>query len=289
MGLLKSSNHNIVALLGRLGNQLHQVAYGHWLEELTGHETLYDVSHLYDRSHFRYSSFSSLELPGIGEDIRQRIVMRTRWWPMPDVGRLAPLGRQMRLACGPRRLICDHTSPGRKLVTEPPDCAWWFGFWQRTAYTETLLPKVAAALESFGDQRSGENVIGVNVRRGDKVGHPISAPSAWFPQALERVRAARGDGWADAVVRVWSDDPGWCEQELDLGSPFEVVRGESALDDIAGLSRCGALVLERSTFSWWAARIAEQTGATIVFPAPWWPNYEPEGVIVPSSWLPVAV
>ena len=225
MGLLKSSNHNIVASLGRLGNQLHQVADGHWLEELTGHETLYDVSHLYDRSHFRYSSFSSLELPGIGEDIRQRIVMRTRWWPMPDVGRLAPLGRQMRLACGPRRLICDHTSPGRKLVTEPPDCAWWFGFWQRTAYTETLLPKVAAALESFGDQRSGENVIGVNVRRGDKVGHPISAPSAWFPQALERVRAARGDSWADAVVRAGRMIPDGANRSWILGRPSRSYAG----------------------------------------------------------------
>jgi hypothetical protein len=285
----KSSNQNIVALLGRLGNQLHQVAYGRWLEELTGHETLYDVSYLYDRSHLRYHSFTTLELPGIGEDVRQRILTRTRWWPMLDAGRLGSLGRRMRLTSGPRRLVCDYTPPGPEPPAEAPDCAWWFGFWQRAAYTETLVPEVAVALGRFGDQRPADHVIGVNVRRGDRVGHPTSTPSAWYPQALERVRAARGDAWAHAPVRVWSDDPTWCEQELDLGSPFEVVRGESALDDIAGLSRCGALVIERSTFAWWAARAAEERGATVVFPTPWWPGYEQQGVIVPSSWLPVPV
>ena len=285
----RSSDRNIVALLGRLGNQLHQVAYGRWLEELTGYETLYDVSYLYDRSHFRYSSFSALELPGIGEDISARIVKKTRWWPMPDEGRFAPLGRYARLASGPRRLVRDDTPPGPEIASEPPECAWWFGFWQRTAYTEALVPEVGAALEGFGVHPPDENVIGVNVRRGDKVGHPIAAPANFFSRAVEQVRAARGDAWTNAPIRVWSDDPAWCEKELDLGSPFKVERGAGALDDLAGMSRCGALILERSTFSWWAARVASERGATIAFPAPWWPGYEHQDVIIPSSWVPVPV
>jgi len=289
MTLVRSSNHNIVALLGRLGNQLHQIAYGRWLEERTGHETHYDVSYLYDRSRFRYTSFTALELPGIGEDISRRILRKTRWWPMPDAGHLGSLGRRARLASGPRRLVYDHTPPGPDIAAEPPECAWWFGFWQRTAYTEAFVPEVAAALECFGDHRPGERVIGVNVRRGDKVGHPIAAPAAWFPRALERVRAARGDAWTDAQVRVWSDDPEWCERELYLGSPFEVVHSASPLDDLAGLSKCGAVILERSTFSWWAARVASERGATIAFPAQWWPGYEHQEVIIPSAWIPIPV
>ena len=199
------------------------------------------------------------------------------------------LGRCVRLARGPRRLVCDYTSPGREIGGESTDCAWWFGYWQRREYTDVLAPALAAALGRCGDQRCSDKVIGVHVRRGDMLVQRSATPAAWFREAVQRLRASLEDVWTHAHIRVWSDDPEWCEEALDLGSPFEVVQSGSPIQDLAGLSRCGALVISRSTFSWWAARLAADRGVLTAFPAPWWPGYPHQEAVIPSSWLPIRV
>ncbi len=57
--------------------------------------------------------------------------------------------------------------------------------------------------------------------------------------------------------------------ELKLGRPFEVAAQGSPIQHLADLAACRALVISRSTFSWWAAVIASGGGAPVVYPTPW--------------------
>ena len=270
-------DRNVVALLGGLGNQLFQVAFGGWLEQQTGRRTQYDVSF------HRNLALDVFAIPDVGAAVRNRLLRGTRRLPTPD-GRLAGVGQRARAILGPRRVVRDYTAQG----PEPSDrllAGWWFGYWQRLTYADALLPDLVAGLG--GERHLPSPVVGVHMRRGDMLSTPSAVPASWPAEALTKLRAELG-GDAELPVRVWSDDPDWCCAELDLGTAFEVAPKGPAVEDLAALSACRALVVSRSTFSWWAARIAAGRGSAVVYPAPW-RSGAPDETIVPPSWIPLAV
>jgi hypothetical protein len=265
---------NVVGLLGGLGNQLFQVAFGRWLEQRSGEPTLFDLSYL------RTVSPAVTELDGFGASIAPRLLEASRYWPTPD-GRLALVGRAVRRTCGPRSIVRDYTSPG-----PPPDSCnefgWWLGYFQRAAYTDAIVPELITAFGVAGSTSTA--AIGVHVRRTDMLGKSLATPMQWFAAGLEALFNHTGE----RPVRVWSDDPRWCSKHLELGFPFTIEPPRSAAADLAEMSRCEALVISRSTFSWWAARLATEMGARVVYPSPWWDGFpKDDGVAVPSSWTPV--
>jgi hypothetical protein len=112
-----------------------------------------------------------------------------------------------------------------------------------------------------------------------------SVDEGWFRIALERLPM----DLRDAQVTVWSDDPDWCRNHLDLGVPFVISPPDSSVEHLRGLARCRTLVMSRSSFSWWAAAVAASRGALVAVPTPWWPgNSDLDQEIVPSTWTPVA-
>ena len=270
---------NVVALLGGLGNQLFQVAFGRWLEEQMGDEVWYDISF------HRNLAVDVLEFPGIGERLRERLLTVTRWWPTPD-GRASIAGRLIRKAANPRRIVCDYSSSG---LERPNTCrpAWWFGYWQRIEYAEVLLAELGSLLDQ-GRSRALEPVIGVHIRRSDMLRTPSEVPTAWFRGALKRLRTELDNAGRAHPVVVWSDDPDWCRSELDLGIPFEIAPEASAVEHLAALSRCSALVISRSTFSWWAARLATSRGAAVAYPEPWMSGSPDLEETMVSGWLGVS-
>jgi hypothetical protein len=270
-------SEDVVALLGGLGNQLFQVAFGQWLERRTGRGVRYDVSF------HRGGEPDVLSVPGIGDDVRERLLPGTRRWPTPD-GRAAALGRGIRRLRGPRRIVSDYSGPGPE-HPETDRAAWWFGYWQRLEYALPLVERLAEALE-LGPAGEPDGPVGVHIRRTDMLRTGTAVPQAWFAGALVQLEP----DLPAAGVRVWSDDPDWCRSELDLGVPFEVVGDGPPLLHMRELALCRALVISRSTFSWWPAQIASHRGARVAFPAPWWPGSpELDRTTVAREWIPIEV
>jgi Glycosyl transferase family 11 len=270
-------SEDVVALLGGLGNQLFQVAFGQWLGTRTGREVRYDLSF------HRGGEPDVLAIPRIGAEVRDRLLPGTRRWPTPD-GRLGPLGRAIRRLRGPRRIVSDYSGPGPEQPATDP-AAWWFGYWQRLDYAPQLLEQLANALE-LGPAGHPDGAIGVHIRRTDMLSTGTAVPQAWFAGALAQLEP----DLRAAPIRVWSDDPEWCRAELDLGVPFQVAGDGPPLQHLRELALCRALLISRSTFSWWAAGVASGRGARVAYPAPWWPGTpELDRVTVPADWMPIAV
>lgn len=275
-----SRRRSVVALLGGLGNQLFQVAFGHWLEERSGLRTWYDVSFQ------RNLALDALSLPGIGAEVRERILAWSRWLPSPQ-GRLAPLGRGVRIGLGPSRIVRNLSGPGPTLRAEL-EPSWWFGYWQRCDYADALVPDLHSALAAT-TPNAPVAAVGVHIRRGDMLATPTAVPPDWFARALDALR--RGNHALESCpVHVWSDDPEWCRTELDLGSPFDVMPAAAPVAHLAALANCSGLVISRSTFSWWAARLAMDRGAAVVYPSPWWTDMpDLDRTLAPAVWRPEAV
>ena len=97
------------------------------------------------------------QIPGIGDDVRARLLRGTRRWPTAD-GRVAPLGRAIRRLRGPRRIVSDYSGPGPEHPAIDA-AAWWFGYWQRLEYAQPVVGRLAEALE-LEDARSRRSSSG---------------------------------------------------------------------------------------------------------------------------------
>ena len=265
---------DVVGLRGGLGNQLFQVAFARWLASRSGRAVTFDVS-----CH-RDLRLDVLEIPLLGNRVGSGVLSRTRLWPAPS-GRFSGIASAIRVANGPRAIHRDDSSWG----PDAPDMsapAWWQGYFQRNEYAPSIVGELALALERI--ERTDAPGLGIHVRRGDMIDKRWAVPPTWFRHALEV------SGTTASRTCVWSDDPDWCREHLDLGFDFEVAPPGTPVEHLAALSRCRALVISRSTFSWWAARVATEHGARVVFPSPWWDGH-PRGdeVAVPASWVSVPV
>lgn len=275
---------NVVVLLGRLGNQLRCLALGHWLEQTTDFETWYDIGYGGDVDEL-------LRLGDLGRQLRDRIVVRVHSWPVPHGW--TQVGSAQHGSDGwPIRVVRDtRARPGASARYPTPHCdtpAWWYGHWA-DEYAVTFVPALSEALHSVSNRPSQTPFIGVSVRRGDMLTKPLAVPSAWFRQAIARLRAA-SDHTADLPIRVYSDDLAWCERHLHLGEEAQVAERAGPVEQLAQMSDAAALVVSRSSFSWWAAAVAStRRSAPVVYPAPWPSGSDWQRLTSTPAWIPLSV
>jgi Glycosyl transferase family 11. len=138
--------------------------------------------------------------------------------------------------------------------------------------------------------------VAVHVRRGDYVSLPAARR---FHGVLGRpyVRTAmtRVDRPFDHV-HVFSDDPDWCASRLRFDVDSSVVphasAGEQGERHLARMASFDILLIANSSFSWWAARLAEARNPDVLIVAPGasiWFRGKPgkSAPLIPNHWRSV--
>ncbi len=141
------------------------------------------------------------------------------------------------------------------------------GYFQDLKYTERVKHLMMLKHDKI-------DAVAVNVRRGDKVGHPryVDLSEDYFHRALELVPKNK-------KVYVLSDDIDWCRGRiegecLDLG----------IIDTFMMVLSCRYKVISNSTFSWWAAYLG---GGVVISPDRWRanPKLGYEARVLPKEWI----
>ena len=133
----------------------------------------------------------------------------------------------------------------------------------------------------------GHTPIGVQVRRGDYVGHPRLnvVTTRYFLEAMEWMRGKIERPYFIIV----SDDPSWCRATFGKFSDVIVMPPQSAIDGLRTLASCDAHIISNSTFGWWGAWLGEK--GPVVVPEYWhhfpgsYGNWNP----VPERWVKIPI
>ncbi len=132
--------------------------------------------------------------------------------------------------------------------------------------------------------------VSLHVRRGDYVANPKIASVHgtvsldYYARALALV-AARIE--ADPLVFVFSDDPAWAADNLQLGVPTRILghNGDArAIEDLRLMAACRHHILANSSFSWWGAWLDPSPDKIVVAPEPWFRTLD-GSTIVPDRWI----
>lgn len=165
-----------------------------------------------------------------------------------------------------------------ELVDDPPPDLFLAGYWQVAAYFEDysdlvrreLRPRLAGATERRRAELAADaDAVSVHVRRGDFVSDPDSARrfGALEPGYYERAAAAISERIANPRFHVFSDDPEWCAEHLELPGTTEIVSGGNAAhEDLALMAACRHSIVSNSTFAWWGGWLGERPDSMVVAP-----------------------
>lgn len=135
------------------------------------------------------------------------------------------------------------------------------------------------------------NAVSLHVRRGDMVNHPEvarvhgSCDLSYYRTAVGRI----AELVENPVFFIFSDDPAWCLQHLELSFPFYIIdnnQGEHSYIDMQLMRMCRHHIIANSSFSWWGAWLNDFPGKKVISPLRWF-NEAPHNTkdLIPQGWI----
>jgi hypothetical protein len=174
------------------------------------------------------------------------------------------------------------------------------GYWQSVKYfqsiestirKELVLRAEAVASDSPIRVGGGSQAVSLHVRRGDYVHnphvgkvHPVCS-QAYYQEAVALMAAKV----ANPHFFVFSDDIEWCRTQLRVDCPVTFVTpsnpGKNYLD-MHWMSTCSHHIIANSSFSWWGAWLNRNPGKVVIAPREWFkdPRLHSEDII-PEGWI----
>jgi hypothetical protein len=149
------------------------------------------------------------------------------------------------------------------------------GYWQSEKYFHHISDKIRNEFK-LPKHDIDSDMVAVSVRRGDYL-----ALGEVFANLDEEYYGDAREVFPDATFVVFSDDPEWCEQNLEWADI--VVKGNSAIVDLALLASFKNHIIANSSFAWWGAWLAN--GDTVVAPRDWFTNGLDTTDLIPDRWI----
>jgi hypothetical protein len=108
-------------------------------------------------------------------------------------------------------------------------------------------------------------VIAVYIRRGDYVGNPNYAqlPVTYYVHALFK----QFPNWLQYNILFISDDLPYCRIYFNQLPNAYFTDGLNEIEHLCLMSQCDHFIIANSTFGWWGAWLGEKAGSKIVRPA----------------------
>jgi Glycosyl transferase family 11 len=170
------------------------------------------------------------------------------------------------------------------MVLDAPDNSFLDGYWQTEKYFKDVSDAIRHDFRFKGqpdewNQKmsqtiAGTEAISLHVRRGDYVSN-ASANQFHGTSTLDYYNRAIG-AMAGAVKEphffVFSDEPGWCKENLILDHTATYVdhnTAEKGYEDLRLMSQCKHHIIANSSFSWWGAWLNPNAKKIVMAPKHW--------------------
>lgn len=290
----------VVTVMGGLGNQMFQYAFGRAASLALERELVLDLT-LMPTGHGQH--IRRWELPNLPiKEVRRIGEGGLLHGLKSDRPVLRKIGASMRKVLGPWRVSEPPEGQLFALSELPRPVALCVGYWQSHRYFEQisdlirreLTPAVTCSDRVSRTMRgaAGRQVISVHVRRGDYVSDHRTAEfhgnlSASYYRGAVRELAVT---LADPVAFVFSDDAEWAVQNLNLDIETFHLEAEGSLPSVeamALMARCDHHVIANSSFSWWGAYLATSPNQHVIYPPHWFVDQAIDPQIrFPAHWRP---
>lgn len=175
------------------------------------------------------------------------------------------------------------------------------GYWQSEYYLGSFEKQIRADFEfrekpmgknaEWAQLINGANAISLHVRRGDMVANPevVKTHGSCGIDYYRAAAAKIADGVDNPEFFVFSDEPNWCKENLNLEHPTHYIdnnTGDAAYCDMQLMSLCRHHVIANSSFSWWGAWLNPRGDKKVIAPKRWFADDSKDtSDLIPAGWL----
>lgn len=290
----------IVKLMGGLGNQMFQYAFGRRLAHERQALLQMDGTYFESQSQRRYQ----LGCFRIQAVFTAAMSLSDIAWEELEHRQVAVRTKTCLIGRGRGTLVREHRYfryDPRAL--EAQGDIYLDGYWQNEKYFEPIAHLLREEF-TFAKEPSEKNreilkqihdaeAIAIHVRRTDystnritNQVHGVLGLSHYYT-CIRRVAEAVGK----PHFFVFSDDPEWVKNNLRIDHPYTVIdhnRPPDDHEDLRLMSACRHFVIANSTFSWWAAWLSAYSGKRVFAPRRWLAvDRFDTSDLCPSSWTRV--
>ena len=174
------------------------------------------------------------------------------------------------------------------------------GYWQSPKYfigfediikkDFTFKCKLSDKIINLIEVIKKENSVCVHVRRGDYVGnkyHEIVGKD-YYDKGIEYLN---GKIKIDKIY-VFSDDIGWCRENMAFQFPVMFVedeyKGEKNEGHFALMKSCKYFIIPNSSFAWWSAWLSDYKNKIIICPTQWFADKSiNSNDLIPKEWIKI--
>jgi hypothetical protein len=242
-----------IRIMGGLGNQLFQYAYGRNLE-LTGEEVVFDTS-FYNGSKAKTDTARNFKLSNY--NIKTTAEFSNKNHPLLNIyGKIKRrIGLKNEEFFQNEKYFTDYKDSILKEFTLKNPLS---------VVSQTWLEKI----------NSAENPISLHIRRGDYISdnktnsfHGV-CDLKYYKKALEEITKKLGPS---INIFVFSDDISWAKENLKFPFPTNFVSDPEIPDyeEMYLMSLCKHNIIANSTFSWWGAWLNQNPNKMVVAPKQW--------------------
>lgn len=284
----------IVKLMGGLGNQMFQYAFGKLLE------TKFNSSVFFDKSWFD-QKFEGITPRDFGLDIfnislhfidSKQLFFRDYQHSWFKILKQKIKGKTVCNKIYEDSFSFEQIKLKKKYYLE--------GYWQNHEYYKGVRDKVAKEFlfPAFSNTKDNnlQNMIcnsesvAVHIRRGDYVKSPKTnkyhgtCSMEYYKKAVNKILFEI----PDAKFFLFTDDPDYVKSNFGFLSDWVLVSDNirSEADELNFMHLCKHFIIANSSFSWWGAWLSQNTNKTVIAPKQWYKNPEANEKckIVPEEW-----
>lgn len=287
--------------MGGLGNQLFQYAAARRLSLFHQSELKLDLSY-FDSSQARQYAlgpFNIVESFATDEETAKLTGKRLAGVSGLIVRRMQKLKPYYR-----RRIFAEpHVKPYDPNILRTPKDVYLYGYWQSEKYfvdVDDLIRKdfsfrdpLDCLNKAAADIAMKTDSVSLHVRRGDyvsssEVGRVFGMCDRDYYRNCVRLLAERV---SNPHFFIFSDEPKWVSQNLDLKYPSTIVSHNIRMrdhEDLRLMSLCKHNIVANSTFSWWGAWLNANPNKIVLTPRQWFRDTTLDARdLVPASWTRV--
>jgi len=297
-----------IRLMGGLGNQMFQYAFGRHLALKYNCELVLDETLLLNKEGAdSITTHREFEL-----DVFKNLVFR--WANSDEIARFngtqnesvfIKLRRKARMLLGTDKLIIqDQNKIEACYFSKAQKGLCFVGRWQSYLFfnqSENQIkkdfqitpPQIPGLFEIVSQIHESESVC-LHIRRGDLVTSSLYSKTIgvlnleYYEKTINSMNVRN----PNAVYFVFSDDIEWCRSNIKINKIVHFISEKYAGQNAEGhfylMSRCKHFIISNSTFAWWAAFLAESNRKTVFFPKNWFRDKTLENPnMCPPDWIAI--
>lgn len=296
----------VVKIMGGLGNQLFQYAFGMALAEKNKINVRYDLSFFDDQLERHDYTPRKLSLSSFGLEIAE--ITKLELINFQRVINPITFYDKVYKLLSRKKYHIENGPHYESEVSNLKNNTYCEGYFQDERYFANISRKIRLIFTiKSEDIETNEEILKLNneivssesicihIRRGDYITNPINykifgeLSKEFYLKAINHIESKTK---SKTKKFLFSNDIEWCKRTFSENQDITIVNNKlSGLNGITHfwlMSKCKHFVIANSSFSWWAAWLADYPNKIICRPDPWFINKDfIQADVCPDDWVKI--